>query len=159
MLPQFIQPHSQLSHVHNEYNGILIGSMLADEQFLYGKGAGRYPTASAVLSDISALNYGYRYEYKKSTNQVRPELETDYNISVYVSWNGDAMIDKSLFTNISAVFSGDEGHYLTGVISLANLQVISSSANVSVIEMPAVQKSQKSLLPLVPGRKEEAVCY
>ncbi len=159
VLPQFIQPHSQLSHVHNEYNGILIGSMLADEQFLYGKGAGRYPTASAVLSDISALNYGYRYEYKKSTNQVRPELETDYNISVYVSWNGDAMIDKSLFTNISAVFSGDEGHYLTGVISLANLQVISSSANVSVIEMPAVQKSQKSLLPLVPGRKEEAVCY
>lgn len=159
VLPQFIQPHSQLSHVHNEYNGILIGSMLADEQFLYGKGAGRYPTASAVLSDISALNYGYRYEYKKSDNQTGPELETDYNISVYVSWKGEARIDKSLFTHISAVFSGDSGHYLTGVISLANLQLISSSANVSVIEMPAVQKSQKSLVPLIPERKEVAVLY
>ncbi len=63
--PELVGDDCILSEVNNEYNGVLLGSSLADEQFLYGKGAGRYPTASAVLSDISALRYGYRYEYRK----------------------------------------------------------------------------------------------
>ena len=63
--PTRVKSDSPLAHVNNEYNGVLLGSSLADEQFLYGKGAGRYPTASAVLSDISALRYGYRYEFRK----------------------------------------------------------------------------------------------
>jgi homoserine dehydrogenase len=56
---------SQLITVKNEYNGVIIESSLADGQFFYGKGAGGFPTASAVLSDLSALRYNYRYEYKK----------------------------------------------------------------------------------------------
>ncbi|WP_458421696.1 hypothetical protein, partial [Pseudomonas aeruginosa] len=39
-----------LSFVKNEYNGVVIESGFADKQFFYGKGAGSFPTTSAVLS-------------------------------------------------------------------------------------------------------------
>src|SRR5690606_18181993 len=74
VLPQFITPSDPLSFVKNEFNGVIIESGFADQQFFYGKGAGSFPTASAVLSDISALSYEYRYEYKKLYNQQPLEL-------------------------------------------------------------------------------------
>lgn len=63
--PHFVPPQSPLYHVREAMNGLLLGSTFSDQQFLYGKGAGRYPTASAVLSDLAALRYNYRYALKK----------------------------------------------------------------------------------------------
>jgi len=54
VLPQFVNHDDHLAFVKNEYNGVVIESGFADKQFFYGKGAGSLPTASAVLSDISA---------------------------------------------------------------------------------------------------------
>lgn len=68
VLPSFVPRQHPFAQTHNEFNGVLIGSALSDQQFLYGKGAGRFPTSSAVLSDLSALKYGYRYAYKKQLN-------------------------------------------------------------------------------------------
>jgi homoserine dehydrogenase len=65
VFPKFITPNDKLYTINNEYNGIVIESIFAETQFFSGKGAGAYPTASAVLSDISALTYNYKYEYKK----------------------------------------------------------------------------------------------
>ena len=65
VLPQAVKRSHLLYNVRNEYNGVIIESGFADQQFFYGKGAGGVATASAVLSDISALRYGYRYEYRK----------------------------------------------------------------------------------------------
>ena len=79
---------------------ILIGTKLADEQFLYGKGAGRFPTSSAVLSDISALRYDYRYEYRKAKSAINYSLSTSFILKVYVSFESEAYIDKSYFEEI-----------------------------------------------------------
>src|SRR5690606_38542240 len=57
--PTFVEESSSLANTNNEFNGVLVRTTLADEQFFYGKGAGRFPTSSAVLSDISAYKYGY----------------------------------------------------------------------------------------------------
>lgn len=74
VLPSFVPKLHPLRLTDNEFNGVLIGGQLADEQFLYGKGAGRYPTSSAVLSDISAYKYNYKYEYKKEI-----EIDSKFN--------------------------------------------------------------------------------
>jgi homoserine dehydrogenase len=74
VLPQFIKQDDHLAFVKNEYNGVVIESGFADKQFFYGKGAGSFPTASAVLSDISALRYQYKYEYKKLYHHTPHEL-------------------------------------------------------------------------------------
>jgi homoserine dehydrogenase len=87
VLPQFVTEESQLFHVKNEFNGVVIESTLSDKQFLYGKGAGRYPTSSAVLSDISALRYDYRYEYRKLRNNAINSLTNDLYLKLYVSFD------------------------------------------------------------------------
>ncbi len=65
VLPRFISCDKYLYNVDNEYNGVITEAAFADKQFFSGKGAGGHATGSAVLSDISANSYGYRYEYKK----------------------------------------------------------------------------------------------
>ncbi len=50
--PAIVMPENPLSMVNDVFNAILLkGNMLGDVMF-YGKGAGKLPTASAVVSDI-----------------------------------------------------------------------------------------------------------
>jgi homoserine dehydrogenase len=50
VLPQFVKPGHLLHQVRQEFNGVVISSTLADEQFFYGKGAGgfRQPLPSSA---------------------------------------------------------------------------------------------------------------
>lgn len=83
--PQFVTEQSSLYAVADEYNGVVVESKLADKQFLSGKGAGRFPTASAVTSDISALRYHYQYEYKKLHAPQVSNLASDFYLRVWIS--------------------------------------------------------------------------
>ena len=121
VLPTFVNKNTVLSTVNNEYNGVLIGSTLADEQFLFGKGAGRYPTSSAVLSDISALKYDYKYAYKKSQRNQVVQLKNEQKISVYVSFQKTEKIDLGLFSEIHESYVGKERSYLIGDILFQQL--------------------------------------
>lgn len=50
--PMMLSPHHPLSNVHGVFNAILIkGNVIGDVMF-YGAGAGKLPTASAVVADI-----------------------------------------------------------------------------------------------------------
>jgi homoserine dehydrogenase len=121
VLPQFVQADHLLYSVKNEYNGVIIESKLADKQFLYGKGAGRYPTASAVASDISALSYDYHYEYKKLQRTEQNQLSNQYFLKVFVSFNSWADVNKWDFEQVSAFHSTEERQYITGIISVEKL--------------------------------------
>ena len=68
-MPELVNENNELYAVDDVFNGIVTESSFADKNIFIGKGAGAFPTASAVLSDISALSYNYRYEYKKK-NQI-----------------------------------------------------------------------------------------
>jgi homoserine dehydrogenase len=86
VLPSWVRADDHLAFVKNEYNGVVVESGFADRQFFYGKGAGSFPTASAILSDISALRYGYRYEYKKLYHHKPLELTDDFYIRARISF-------------------------------------------------------------------------
>lgn len=121
VLPQFVKPTSQLYTVKNEFNGVVIESSFSDEQFFYGKGAGSFPTASAVLSDISALRYDYRYEYKKLRYHTPSELTNDLYLKVYISFDGIESIPKEEFEWIEEFYNGQDRNYLIGVIHFSKL--------------------------------------
>lgn len=58
--PHLVQKENPLYYVYDVFNAILVkGNMLGDALF-YGKGAGKLPTASAVVSDVveCAMNVG-----------------------------------------------------------------------------------------------------
>ena len=122
VLPQFVRKDDPLAFVKNEYNGVVIESSFADKQFFYGKGAGSLPTASAVLSDISALRYDYKYEYKKLHQPIQNELTTDFYVKAYVSFTNWEHIKKEDFESIEEWHSNDKSNYLTGIIHFQKLK-------------------------------------
>ena len=122
VLPQFIKQDDHLAFVKNEYNGVVIESGFADKQFFYGKGAGSFPTASAVLSDISALRYQYKYEYKKLYHHTPHELSQDIFLRVYVSFDDLQLIPRDRFEWLEEWHIQEERKYLVGVISFAELK-------------------------------------
>ena len=122
VLPQFVNADDHLAFVKNEYNGVVIESGFADKQFFYGKGAGSFPTASAVLSDISALRYQYKYEYKKLYHHTPHTLSNDLFLQVYVSFNELTEIRKEEFEWIEEWHAREGRKYLVGVIAFASLQ-------------------------------------
>jgi homoserine dehydrogenase len=133
LLPQFVTADTQLYNVENEYNGVVIESGFSDKQFFYGKGAGSFPTASAVLSDISALRYDYKYEYKKRkpfyTNPERHvelvETSTNKNLNLnqQISPYGRNDIPNGFVEN---ELSND--YYLKVYVSYDNLKSIQKDA-------------------------------
>lgn len=122
VLPQFVKSDDHLSFVKNEYNGVVIESGFADKQFFYGKGAGSFPTASAVLSDLSALRYQYRYEYKKLYHHAPLELTDEFYIKIYISFDDWSYIPREKFEWIEEWHAESDRKYLIGVISFKELQ-------------------------------------
>jgi len=121
VLPKFVKSDDFLFNVENEYNGVTVQAAFADKQFFFGKGAGGHPTGAAVLSDIAALRYGYRYEYKKY-NQNNGLIHTDnVNIEVYIRYIHEYTIEKLQVANIVERFSRHNYKYVIGSVSLKTL--------------------------------------
>jgi homoserine dehydrogenase len=135
VLPQFVKSDSQLFNVNNEYNGVTIESKLADKQFFYGKGAGRYPTSSAVISDISAYGYEYQYEYKKLSRKEKNALTHDFYLDVFVSFAAWTDVNKWDFEEVTEYHSTAERQYIRGIIHAEKLREASwfNDPSVSVI--------------------------
>ena len=51
--PMFVPHDSQLSTVDDVFNGILVDGDATGQVLFYGKGAGKLPTASAVISEVN----------------------------------------------------------------------------------------------------------
>ena len=68
--PTLIPRRHLLSSVEGIYNAIYVSGDLVGEQVFYGEGAGRFPTASAVVSDISDLANALRQD----AQALKPQL-------------------------------------------------------------------------------------
>ena len=161
VLPQFVTNESQLFYVKNEFNGVVIESTLSDKQFISGKGAGRYPTSSAVLSDISALRYDYKYEYRKLNNVVKNLLTNDFYLKVYVSFDNWNDINREDFEWLEEYHSNEKRQYLVGVIHFEKLKlctwlykdsvslIVCPNGIIENIELRKVQKRSLELAGIV----------
>lgn len=104
--PMFIEKNSQLANVDDVFNGILVRGDSTGDVVFYGKGAGKLPTASAVVADIidcvkhlKARKYLY---WSDSTDSiVKPYEETSYPVYIRL----ESAIDKQTLTEkIKALF-------------------------------------------------------
>lgn len=121
VLPQFVGPDSMLFNVENENNGVLVKAAFADEQFFYGKGAGGHPTGSAVLSDIAALRYGYRYEYKKHLAGGSLTYSRDHELQVYLRYSDESLVERLGFSVISERYNASDFKYVVGRLNLDHI--------------------------------------
>lgn len=134
--PTLVLPGHELAHIRHEFNAVVTQSSFADRQTFIGKGAGAYPTASAVLSDLSALTYGYRYEYKKMEQGAIPHFSTEAEVEVLVAWEQDAPDIKGLFSDISGEYRAGQAGYVTGRLPLFLLANSSWQEGLSILRLP-----------------------
>jgi len=126
VLPKFIHKSDKLFSVDDVFNGVKTKSYFSDVQFFVGKGAGAYPTASAVLSDISALSYDYRYEYKKLNPKETLAGDRDALLKIFLRHDLAFGSDfKSYFDEVNESYHNQHAGYIIGTISLAGLKEIS----------------------------------
>ena len=104
--PMFIERNSQLANVDDVFNGILVRGDSTGDVVFYGKGAGKLPTASAVVADIidcvkhlKARKYLYWKDGDASI--VKPYEQTSYPIYIRVC----SELDKqTVFDKVSSLF-------------------------------------------------------
>lgn len=87
--PMFIENGSQLASVDDVFNGILVRGDATGDVVFYGKGAGKLPTASAVVADIidcvKHLNARkYLYWADGDASLVKPYEKTEYPVYIRV---------------------------------------------------------------------------
>ncbi|MGS0748936.1 hypothetical protein [Halpernia sp. GG3] len=127
VIPKFIASNSSFSNVNDVFNGVKVQTAFADKQFFSGRGAGSFPTASAVLSDISALGYDYKYEYKKIERNEGFRLTEDFNLKVLFRHSvNKSDFFKPYFDEIEEFYGNKEEAYFVGNISFKNLKQIST---------------------------------
>jgi homoserine dehydrogenase len=133
VLPKFISADDKLFSVDDVFNGVKTKSCFSDSQFFVGKGAGAHPTASAVLSDISALSYDYKYEYKK-LNRQEVSLQNDFSLKIFLRHKKDEQQNlKSKFENIDESFLNHESGYIIGDILLTDLKALAEIQDLSIV--------------------------
>ncbi len=118
--PHFITEDNVAYNVNNEFNSVTVEALFSDKQLFQGKGAGAYPTASAVLSDISALQFDYSYEYKKSHTVDSLEFSDDLALKIYAGSSSIENLEIFNWLEKEETFQGKDYAYITGKINLKN---------------------------------------
>ena len=102
--PALIPHTSQLAGIDDVFNGILVRGDATGDVVFYGRGAGKFPTASAVIGDIiDCLHTGgniasLRWIDSDEDNVVDP---LDYPAVLYVRCEGNHIMADSLFPGVS----------------------------------------------------------
>ena len=122
--PKFVKPDEHAYTVESHYNGVLIQGNFYDNQFMYGKGAGAHPTGSAVLSDITALAYNYKYEYKKLKYYGGLKYTNDMDVEIYLRYTDKNDLALFNFKEISESLRGKNFNYVIGTLNLSELMKI-----------------------------------
>lgn len=122
VMPQLLSRNKYIYSVEDEFNGVVIKGQYYDKQFMFGRGAGGFPTASAVLSDITACLYDYRYAYKKRTDSTMPSYTDDVVFRIYMRYNTPHDLSLLHFEEISESYTSDHSNFVVGRVSLASLR-------------------------------------
>lgn len=134
-LPQFVEKGRRLYNVDYEDNGVVVEAIFTDKQFFMGKGAGSHPTGAAVISDVSAYRYDYKYEYKKYFQDNKPSYTTAVELEVYLRYFDEKNLNLFQFEKITEKYYGPDLNYVIGYIRLDNLIKIKERLNSADIQL------------------------
>ncbi len=122
VLPEFVSEKDNLYQVENEFNGVNIEAGFAGAQFLYGRGAGSFPTASAVASDLDHVVNKRGYFYQKKIKPSTVADDANILIEVYTRFTNEAIQKVLAFENVTEGLFTEDFRQLTGYISLKQLK-------------------------------------
>jgi homoserine dehydrogenase len=102
-----------------------------------------------VLSDISALTYDYRYEYKKLHQPHDLKFSNTISIEAFVSFDLGTHITISDFEEFQSGYAANGKQYMVGKVGLEKLNSWSRIDGVGIILAPKAKLiPQKEIAPL-----------
>ncbi len=135
--PQIVMSSNPLSGVDDVYNAISVGCEITGDVMFYGRGAGRYPTAGAVVADIVAVLSGAAAAEKSQIFDRADGLVSPFGnvkFKYYIRLSGVSATDAEetlggLFDEVSRVVGSPEGvaEFICGTQSLDELEKIKPS--------------------------------
>lgn len=131
--PTLLPSEHLLSSVSGAYNAIFIEADLVGKQLFYGQGAGKLPTASAVISDI--VDIGYKIACGK--NSAKPVIPKDTEIKRVRKMD-------DVVTRYYAHFSAIDK---PGV--LANIADLLGRYNISIASVVQKERREAHIVPIV----------
>ncbi len=105
--PTFIPVNHPLASVNDAYNAVYLRGDALDDIMLYGKGAGAFPTASAVVSDViyAATHSEIKYSTFKNTANADGSVKfvSDFTSAYYIRFSVED--EAGVLAKISSVFA------------------------------------------------------
>lgn len=120
VMPTFVTNDNSFRNIDDADNAIMVEAAFSQNHFFTGKGAGGYPVGSAILSDVSAYSYQYKYAYKKMTYSDLSVSE-DVTLKVYMRYFDKENLDTFQFEKIEGQYISKEYNYVMGKIKLSAL--------------------------------------
>ena len=125
--PMLVPFKSQLSNIDNEFNGIMVRGDCTGDVVFYGKGAGKLPTASAVVADVVDCCKHLKARRFLFWADGDGSNIIDYRDSVsamFVRVTGDGAEAKAekLFGDIDVRKDGDMTAFITGEMTLREFE-------------------------------------
>lgn len=138
--PMILSRESQLANVDDVFNGILVRGDATGDVVFYGKGAGKLPTASAVVADIidcvrNLKTRKFVYWEDGDASLVRPYEESVFPVMIRAKAEDKAAALKKaeeLFGNVKAVSRSDEKE---GEFAFTTGDIAVTSADAAVAEL------------------------
>lgn len=143
--PFFVPSACPLSFVEDVYNAIRIVSPVTGDVMFYGRGAGRMPTAGAVVSDVAAILSGLAEKEKKCDwkaapeNFVKPFSENSF--SYYIRVKTDSVVDtleaaRISFGTVEELAGAAAGYaeFITGEIEEKDARAIIDGGTLGCVE-------------------------
>ncbi len=105
--PTFIPQSHPLAGVNDAYNAVYLRGDALDDIMLYGKGAGAFPTASAVVSDViyAATHTDIKYSTFKNTANAEADVKfvADFASAYYICLSVEDQ--AGVLAKISGIFA------------------------------------------------------
>lgn len=135
--PMLVPNESQLANIDYEFNGIMVRGDCTGDVVFYGKGAGKLPTASAVVADIvdCCKHLKTRKHLYWTDGDGKNILPAEQSVSaMYVRANGTDVISKAenIFGSVSVIerADADDTAFVTSEITYGEFnEKIDSLAN------------------------------
>ena len=105
--PMFIPRESQLANVDDVFNGIMVRGDSTGDVVFYGKGAGKLPTASAVVADVIDCVKHFKARKYLFWEDGSKDYVEDYllnDVAMFVRAQADE--EESAFKNVQKIFGG-----------------------------------------------------
>lgn len=130
VMPMIVPDDNMISNVNDVFNAVMVCANGADKVMFYGRGAGKLPTASAVMGDIiDAMKHDktiLSQTWESSDNDSFIEDYLNMTARIYFRVSGTENVKAVSDINIEKSYTGnnDEAAFITEQMTMEDAEVI-----------------------------------